>query len=318
MIRMATNKPPLTIMMNINKILKSKRLTLALTGLTPEEFQNLLPLFAKTQQDIKLNYYYNHQKQRKRKPGGGRKGYLRETLDKLFFILFYYKCYPTYDVASLLWGFDRSNAFHQQKQLTEILEKTLGKKMALPKRRLKKVEEFFEMFPEAKEVFVDGTERPIQRPKDSKDQKEKYSGKKKRHTIKNIVISDNHKRIGFLSKTEGGQKHDFSMLKDHAPPKFIPPNILQHLDLGFKGYQAQFPFHRISMPERKPRTKDLGRTKTQQNARKSRTRVLVEHAICGVKRFRITTDVFRNKVKGAGDKAMLISCGLWNYHLVTR
>jgi len=44
-------------------------------------------------------------------------------------------------------------------------------------------------------------------------------------------------------------------------------------------------------------------------------RVLVEHAICGVKRFRITTDVFRNRLKESEDKAMLISCGLWNYHL---
>ncbi len=40
------------------------------------------------------------------------------------------------------------------------------------------------------------------------------------------------------------------------------------------------------------------------------------HATPAVKRFRITTDVFRNKVKGSGDKAMSVSCGLWNYHLL--
>ncbi len=70
------------------------------------------------------------------------------------------------------------------------------------------------------------------------------------------------------------------------------------------------------MPERKLRTKELCKTKTEQNKRKSRTRVLVEHATPAVKRFRITTDVFRNKVKGSDDKAMSISCGLWNYHLL--
>ena len=305
-------------MMQIDKILKNERLTLALTGLTPEEFLDLLESFTKTWDELKLKDYRRHRKERARRPGGGRKGFLRDMQDKLFFILFYYKCYPTYDVASFLYGFDRSNGQRRQEQLTEILEKTLGKKMALPERRLKKVEEFFKMFPEAKEVFVDGTERPVQRPKNHKEQTDKYSGKKKRHTIKNIIITNKKKRILFLSKTEGGRQHDFTMVKKHAPPNKIPEKVKQHMDLGFKGYQAQFPNHRISMPERKPRTRDLCQTKINQNKRKSGVRVLVEHAICGVKRLRIVTDIFRNKVEGVGDKAMLISCGLWNYHLATR
>lgn len=305
----------LTIMINIDKILNNKRLTLAITGLTPKEFLDLLPVFDQVWQDKKQRDYTKNRKHRARKPGGGRKGFLRDMRDKLFFILFYYKCYPTYNVLTLLYGFDRANGFRRQEQLTKILEKTLGKKMTLPERRLRKLEEFFEMFPEAREVFVDGTERPIQRPKDPKRQKDKYSGKKKRHTVKNIIIADRNKRIGFLSKTESGRQHDFSMLKEHAPPKYIPLKIKQHMDLGFKGYQAQFPDHNISMPERKPRTRELSMAKTEQNRKKSSIRVLVEHAIGGVKRFRITTDVFRNKVKGFDDKAMLISCGLWNYHL---
>ncbi len=303
-------------MMNIDKVLKNKRLTLALTGLTPHEFLNLLPMFQQVFEDKRQSDYEKNRKQRERKPGGGRKGFLREMQDKLFFILFYYKCYPTYDVLTFLYGFNRANGFRRQIQLTEILEKTLGKKMVLPERRLRKVEEFFELFPEAREVFIDGTERPIQGPKDSKQQKEKYSGKKKRHTVKNIIIADKHRRIGFLSKTESGREHDFTMLKEHAPPKYIPLAIKQHLDLGFKGYQTQFPCHKISMPEKKPRTRELCRTKIQQNKKKSGWRVLVEHAICGVKRLRITTDVFRNKRKDSDDKAMLIPCGLWNYHLL--
>ena len=307
-----------TIMMNIEKVLRSERLTLALTGLNPNEFTELLPTFDQVWRNVRQQDYRRNRKHRTRKPGGGRKGFLREMQDKLFFILFYYKCYPTYDVLTFLYGFDWGNGFRKQEQMTEILEKTLGKKMALPERRLKKVEEFFEMFPEAREVFVDGTERPVQRPKDSKAQTEKYSGKKKRHTLKNIIITNKKKKILFLSKTEGGRQHDFTMVKKHAPPNKIPEKVKQHMDLGFKGYQAQFPNHRISMPERKPRTHDLCQTKVNQNKRKSSIRVLVEHAICGVKRFRIVTDVFRNKVEGVGDKAMLISCGLWNYHLATR
>jgi len=44
-------------------------------------------------------------------------------------------------------------------------------------------------------------------------------------------------------------------------------------------------------------------------------RVLVEHAIEGVKRFGIVSDKFHNRKDGFDDKVMVISCGLWNYHL---
>ncbi|MBI3335181.1 MAG: transposase, partial [Candidatus Portnoybacteria bacterium] len=235
-------------MMQISKILKHERLTLALTGLKPEEFNHLLPTFSESWDELKLQDWRKHKKERTRKPGGGRKGYLKEMQDKLFFILFYYKCYPTYDLASFLYGFDRGNAQRRQEQLAEVLEKALGKKMALPARRLRKIEDFFAMFPEAREVFVDGTERPVQRPKDKEAQKDKYSGKKKRHTVKNIIISTKEKRIGFLSKTVNGKEHDFTILKAHAPPKNIPQDIKQHLDMGFIGYHDQFPDHKISMP----------------------------------------------------------------------
>lgn len=304
-------------MLTVEKVLKQTRLCLALTGLTPKEFTDLLPVFAETL-NRKKNRDYANDTDRKRKSGGGRKGIVPKVSDKLFFVLFYYKCYPTYDVLGFLYGCNRSNAMRRQKYLSPILEATLGKKQSLPKRQLRAVEDFLKAFPEAKEVFIDATERPIQRPKDKDKQKANYSGKKHRHTRKNLVISDKKKRIGFLSKTVEGKQHDFILLKALAPPKHMPPKIKKHLDLGFKGWDDQFPGHCISMPQRKPRTRDLSQTVKEQNKRKSRVRVLVEHAIGGIKRFRITTDVFRNKLKGFDDTAMLISSGLWNYHLSSR
>ncbi len=303
--------------MNFERVLKNPRLMAALTGMTPDEFLKLLPTFDATIESQRKHTYYRDSK-RQRRLGGGRKGFLKSSMDKLFFILFYYKCYPTYDVASFLWDCDRSNAFRRQRAHSKTLQIALKRKLVLPKRQLKSVEDFFKMFPEAKEVFLDGTERPIQRPKDKEKQKANYSGKKKRHTRKNLIISDRKKRIGFLSKTVEGKRHDFTMLKDLAPPEYIPVNVRQRVDLGFKGYQKQYPRHLISMPVRKPRTRVLSQTVKEQNARKSRIRVLVEHAIGGIKRFRITTDVFRNKLKGFDDAVMLISSGLWNYHLTFR
>lgn len=304
-------------MMNLEKVLKNPRLMLALTGLTAKEFDGLLPIFAECLTK-KMRQKHTENPNKQRKFGGGRKGFLKTSAIKLFFVLFYYKCYPTYDVATFLYNCNRSNACRRQHFLGGILQAALGKKLALPKRQLRNVEDFLKAFPEAKEVFIDGTERPIQRPKNSQKQKANYSGKKHRHTRKNLIISDRKKRIGLLSKTVEGRQHDFNILREHAPPKNIPVTVRQRVDLGFKGYKRRYPNHTVSMPERKPRTRELSRTVKEQNARKSRIRVLVEHAICGIKRFRITTDVFRNRIKDFDDTAILISSGLWNYHLSMR
>lgn len=304
-------------MLTVDKVLKQPRLCSALTGLAPKEFTALLPAFSEALNRKKKRDYANNPG-RQRGLGGGRKGIVPSISDKLLFILFYYKCYPTYDVLAFFYGYNRSNAMRRQKYLTGILEATLGKNLVLPKRQLQNVEDFLKAFPEAREVFIDATERPIQRPKDREKQKANYSGKKHRHTRKNLVITDKQKRIGLLSKTVEGKQHDFTLLKAQAPPRHMPLKIKKHLDLGFKGWDDQFPGHRVSMPQRKPRTRDLSQTVKEQNKRKSAVRVLVEHAIGGIKRFRITTDVFRNKLKGFDDTVMLISSGLWNYHLAYR
>jgi len=300
-------------MINIKRALANKRLMLALTGVTPQEFQNLIPAFSQTWLEEKRKQHDRNSKEREF--GGGRIGFLKTVPEKLFFILFYYKCYPTYDLVSLIFNCNRSNACRRQFQLSKSLEKTLKKKLVLPVRKMKTPEEFYAAFPGAKEVFIDGTERPIQRPKDKEKQKANYSGKKKRHTRKNIIISTKKKRVNFLSKTKEGKEHDFTILKEEAPPDHMPKKVKKHLDLGFKGIDKQFPGHVISMPKRKPRTKELTQFSKEQNKKKSSVRVLVENALAGVKRLRIVSDVYRNKKKGFDDTAMLISCGLWNYHL---
>ena len=61
--------------------------------------------------------------------------------------------------------------------------------------------------------FHDGTERPIQRPKDPEEQQEHYSGKNKGHTLKNLLVIDEPCHMGFLSATYKGKMHDKTMAK---------------------------------------------------------------------------------------------------------
>jgi DDE superfamily endonuclease len=57
----------------------------------------------------------------------------------------------------------------------------------------------------------DGTERPIHRPADPEDQEDYYSGKKKCHTIKNLLVIDETCHMCFLSTTSEGKAHDKSL-----------------------------------------------------------------------------------------------------------
>ena len=134
-------------MINIQRVLKDPRTMSALTGVTAIEFEQLLPDFIKAWESSKR---YQHKRDAEvRKIGAGRKGFLKSVEAKLFFILCYYKCYPTYDLLSIIYDCNRSNACRRQFELGHLLEKALGRKLVLPERKMRKLEEFFKAFPEA-------------------------------------------------------------------------------------------------------------------------------------------------------------------------
>jgi len=149
-------------MINIQHAFRSDRVLKALTGLSKQEFTALIVSFEQTLQ----KQASRRRKPRKRKPGAGRKPVLSSIQDKLFFILFYVKCYPTFDVAGVLFEVHRSQPHRWVHTLLPVLEKTLGEEVVLPVRKIDQVEAFFTRFPQVKNLFIDGTERPTQRPKD--------------------------------------------------------------------------------------------------------------------------------------------------------
>jgi len=137
------------------------------------------------------------------------------------------------------------------------------------------------------------------------------------HTHKNLIISDKNRRIGYLSPTVEGKRHDYRMFKDIWPPPVgkSQENTALWLDLGFKGIENDYPDLNVAMPKKRPKGKELTDDERAKNKVISGFRVLMDHAIYGIKRFRITTDRFRNRIAGFDDTVMLLSCGLWNYHL---
>ena len=146
--------------MNTSTIFSNPRLSKALTGLSKLEFEALLPSFTVAWQSS-----HAARKGRQRQVGGGKKGKLPTMSAKLAFILIYLKCYPTFDLLGFLTGRERTRCCRSVQTMLPILELALGRALVLPKRKISSVEEFFKTFPEAREVFIDGTERPVQKPK---------------------------------------------------------------------------------------------------------------------------------------------------------
>jgi hypothetical protein len=233
--------------------------------------------------------------------------------EKLFYILLYCKCYPTFDLMSVLFRFDRSCAWDWVHGLLPILEQALGSKQALPERKLRSMEEFLERFPDVKEVILDGTERPVQRPKDSEKQKNHYSGKKKRHTRKHITGSTRKKRVLILTQARPGKVHDKRQLDEEDLVGNIPDAVAVEGDLGFQGLQNEF--DNIHLPHKKPKGKQLSEQQKQENREFSRQRVKCEHAHAGIKRYNAVTAVYRNRVPDFDDHLMLTAAGLWNFYL---
>ena len=150
----------------------------ALTGVSQEKFTQLLPVFSRVYQQERDKAYEQGLAAgtRKRKPGGGQKGELPEMVDKLTFILNYYKTYPTFDVLGHRFGLARSKANEQVHQLSPILHQTLMEMGHLPKRAFESVEAFRATLGDLDQIIIDVTERPHQRPQDNEQQRELYSG----------------------------------------------------------------------------------------------------------------------------------------------
>ena len=299
-------------MLNIKRALRSDRLMKALTGMTIAEFERLLPDFTaglkKTQAKAK--------KERERAVGGGRRHTLKTPADKLFLILFYLKCYPTFDLAGLLYDVDRSQTQRWVKALLPVLEEVLGWQAVLPQRRIGAIEEFIQRFSAVKDVFIDGTERSVQRPQQAKAQRECYSGKQHEHTLKNLIVSDEDLRILCLTQTKPGARQDYYRFKQTGLGEVIPDDVGVWVDLGFLGIAKDYPCLQVVIPHKSSKHHPLTPAQKAENRIISAFRICVEHAIAGIKRFRCLTDAYRNKGIVLADKFMLIACGLWNYHLL--
>lgn len=295
-------------MITYEKLKRKSLVFQSITGVTIAAFGELLPAFCRAYEDGWEQRDKHRETPRQRQHGGGRKGALRTMEDKLVFILFYFRVYPTQILQGYLFDLGQPQANEWVHRLTPVLAQALGYEKQLPARQAKDIQAALEACP-GLEFIIDGSERPIRRPKNPDRQRQNYSGKKKRHTVKNNVIVDkNTGKIKGLSATCAGKKHD-KKLADEQALRF-PAGSKLWKDTGFQGYEPENT--ETFQPKKKPKGGELTPDERAANAAISSVRIRVEHSLGGVKIYRITRDIFRNLKPNFDDWVMEIACGLYN------
>lgn len=151
----------------------------ASTGLTQKQFQLLTTHFEETYlflNGLSINQIDANLKNDR---------ILTTYADCLFFVLFQLKNALTYDSLGLLIQTDASNAQRIFEKYLHLLELTLERKHTMPKRNFASVAEFEAYLKDDKDIILDASEQPIQRPSNAHAQKAAYSGKKNDILVKN-------------------------------------------------------------------------------------------------------------------------------------
>jgi len=306
-------------LLNYGRLSRKPLIFRSFTGLEVHEFDALYakieeayPLF----EDKRL-----YRLDRKRRAGAGHPFKLPLD-DRLLMLLMYYRLYVTSTLLAFLFDLGQTNVLKDIRMLELLVSEVLPlpKKMHQKVRRLRTIDEVEEVFPGFK-AFLDATEQEIPRPKSKRKWKTHYSGKKKRHTVKTQITVNKNGLIVHKTRHARGSRHDYAVFKqDHL---HLPDNVCLGLDRGYDGVQKDYPQLNSEVPfkRRSPgrgkrgfKAKELASEQKTFNQKLSKERVVVEHTIGRLKKFRVMAHEFRNRLKHY-DIMTAIVCGLVNFRI---
>ena len=307
-------------MMNYDVLSRKPLIFKSFTGLEVPEFD---ALDTKTQ-DSHATYEEKrlHREDRKRRIGAGHPFKL-SLKDRLLMLLMYHRLYTTSTLLGYLFNLGQTNVLKN----IRILEPLVTQILPLPKKihrramRLGTLDDLEALFPGLK-AFLDATEQEIPRPKDKTKRRTHYSGKKKRHTVKTQITVNADGLILHKTPHARGSRHDYALFKWRRPR--LPDEVCLGLDLGYDGVQNDYPELNVLVPykrrgpgrgKRGVKAVELTSEQKEFNKKLSGERVVVEHAISRLKKFRIMAHEFRNRLKHY-DTMTDIVCGLVNLRIL--
>lgn len=153
-------------MASIYQNLRTDRQYSAATGLNKEKFEQLAQAFDK------------HYKPKNNLLLSSEKPHFHQSREALFFILFYLKNYSTLQVLGLQFGISDFTVSTYIDHILPFLKCALKAESALTHRIFKDQESFDKAFEGITDIFIDGTEIPIERSDNELFQRKSFSGKK--------------------------------------------------------------------------------------------------------------------------------------------
>jgi hypothetical protein len=280
-----------------------------LTGLTAAAFDELAA-------EVVPAVEAAHQKKldrpdRERAVGGG-DDFDLSTADQLLLTVIWLRQYPTNEVLGFLFGVSDSTASRARTRCLPMLEQSGRDTMRMPDPgvpRRKRLPALLKDTP-ALAVVIDSFEQRTQRPR--RRQRAYYSGKKKAHTLKTQVAVDEHSgRIVDVSDSVPGRWADIKLLEKSRLLRRLPEGVGGIGDLGYVGIGALHPSGMGASPRRKPRGKERPPQDRKYNRAFSRRRIIVEHGIGRLRRFRAVAHVNRHRRPGHAMRVRAIA-GLVN------
>jgi len=304
-------------MFSYERLSKKPLLFKSFTGLTVQEFDDIYDKkIAKRYGKYEIQRLSKRNKDRERNIGAGRPFKL-DLKNRFFMLLVYYRLYITYTLTGFLFDLDQSNIYRDIQKIEGLVRKCIPtpQKIYPITKRLKTPEEVEKYFPGFL-AFIDSTEQQIPRPVDKRRRMVYYSGKKKKHMIKTQLMVNNH---GFVIHKLGykkGSRHDYDVYKNNHP--MTPKQVVNVFDLGYRGVEKDFPEQLSALPHKRNRKQEeLPQKEKEYNKIHSKKRIIVENTICRLKKYRIMSDIFRNKLRKY-DKVSNIVAGLVNYRIMSQ
>ncbi len=290
--------------MKIADIWSNEKKLKSATGLNKDEAEELLS-------DFQIEIARIESKKRK---NGGRPNKF-PPLNYFLMMMFQLRHHVTFEVLGFMFELDPSNAKRRYESTETVVRGILGKKKALPLNTSKTDKPSIKSTLESnRETYIDGTEQPVRRPKDNLEQKENYSGKKKQHTSKILIATNENNRIEVITPVYVGSTHDFAMFKEEDFGDCLPPGKPIYIDNGFQGAETLYPDIKFRKPKKKPRGRKLNGGERLGNRMISRKRVKVEHAVGRIKKFKSASSICRNITKSM-DETFEIVAGIVNFQI---
>jgi DDE superfamily endonuclease/Helix-turn-helix of DDE superfamily endonuclease len=246
---------------------------------------------------------------RQRAIGGG-DDFDLPTADQVLMTVIWLRQYPTNEVLGFLFGVSDSTASRTLARCLPALERAGKDTMRMPdpgRGRRRRLPALLKGTP-GLAVVIDSFEQRAQRPK--RRQRAYYSGKKKAHTLKSqVAVDEGSGRFVDVSGSVPGRWADIRLLRKSRVLGRLPAGVGAMGDLGYVGIGGLHPLG--VCPRRKPRGKPRPPEDVRYNRAFSRRRVVVEHGIGRLRRFRAVAQVNRHRRRGHAARVRAIA-GLVN------